>query len=128
MSIDGLPPFPYLITVLIAEAGRVELPLNVICLNAAMSVFARNGRWFEALELLTMMRDRARLRDVVGVDDQSGLLGEPPPPEDSSSSLRLPDPDVITYNAAIAGGVGGEGHGCLLCVAVALYVSLVRRV
>ncbi|CAN0087565.1 unnamed protein product, partial [Scytosiphon promiscuus] len=99
------------VSVLIAEAGRVGLPLNVICLNAAMSVLARSGRWYEALDLLSKMRRRALLIDVgadaeqgkmklaggalLSRDADEGLAGAP-------SGLVLPEPDAITFNAAIS--------------------------
>ncbi|CAN0505960.1 unnamed protein product, partial [Ectocarpus sp. 12 AP-2014] len=94
---------------LIAEAGRVGLPLNVICLNAAMSVLARSGRWYEALDLLSMMRRGALLVDVDGGGDGSGAdqgtgFREPRVEREEASSstmLVLPEPDTITFNAAI---------------------------
>ncbi|CAM9569916.1 unnamed protein product [Ectocarpus sp. 4 AP-2014] len=110
---------------LIAEAGRVGLPLNVICLNAAMSVLARSGRWYEALDLLSMMRRGALLVDVDGGGGGSGAdqgMGFREPRvegEEASSSpmLVLPEPDTITFNAAITGGygTGGGGGGMTTC-------------
>lgn len=84
------------------------LPLNVICLNAAMSVLARSGRWHEALDLLTKMRRGAALRDV-GVSDsdakrnlrENPLVGREG--EGEGPVLFLPEPDTITFNAAISG-------------------------
>eukprot|EP00752_Nemacystus_decipiens_P002534 g2377.t1 len=96
------------VPVLIAEAGRVGLPLNVICLNAAMSVLARSGRWYEALDLLTKMRRGAALRDVAVTDSdrQGGSLGGNPVVERGTGGgkpvLFLPEPDTITFNAAIS--------------------------
>ena len=88
------------------------LPLNVICLNAAMSVLARSGRWYEALDLLTKMRRGAALRDV-GVADpaQGGNLGDNPLVEREGEGAKrpvlfLPEPDTITFNAAISGESG----------------------
>lgn len=92
------------------------LPLNVICLNAAMSVLARSGRWYEALDLLSKMRRRALLVDV-GADAEQGkrkpaggaLLARDAEEEEEEgvagapSGLVLPQPDAITFNAAISG-------------------------
>lgn len=104
-------------TGLIAEAGRVGLPLNVICLNAAMSVLARSGRWYEALDLLSMMRRGSLLVDVdgggSGADQGTGFREPRVEGEEASSStmLVLPEPDTITFNAAITGGYGTGGGG-----------------
>ncbi|CAN0259287.1 unnamed protein product, partial [Hapterophycus canaliculatus] len=96
---------------LIAEAGRVGLPLNVICLNAAMSVLARSGRWYEALDLLSKMRRRALLVDVGADAGQGkvhlaggGLLTRNAEEGEAGASpeLVLPEPDAITFNAAIS--------------------------
>lgn len=97
--------------VLIAEAGRVGLPLNVICVNAAMSVYARNGRWYEALDLLHKMREQQSLRNVRNIG--SSRVGTSEEAEEASAHykaegmeqrpLTLPLPDAITYNVAIRG-------------------------
>lgn len=83
------------------------LPLNVICLNAAMSVLARSGRWYEALDLLTKMRRGAALTDVGLADsDQERTPRENPLREgggEMKPALLLPEPDTITFNAAISG-------------------------
>lgn len=104
--------------------------MNVICLNAAMSVFARSGRWYEALDLLGKMRRGALLSEVAGGADQGRIMREPRAEMvagsawASSSLLPLPEPDEITFNAAISGectrrrvgfrwGEGGGGRGCI---------------
>lgn len=104
-------PPPPLKQDLVAEAGRVGLPLNVICLNAAMSVLARSGRWYEALDLLAKMRRGAPLRDVgVADSEQARSPWKHPPAEREGEGagaeqpvLFLPKPDTITFNAAISG-------------------------
>lgn len=59
-----------------------------------MSVLAKSGRWLEALNLLDKMRRGTLLVEVGDGGDGNG---------EKRSSLTLPVPNDITYNAAING-------------------------
>lgn len=77
-----------------------------------MSVYARNGRWYEALDLLHKMREQQSLRNVRNIG--SSRVGTSEEAEEASAHKdeaermkqrpqTLPLPDTITYNVAIRG-------------------------
>lgn len=82
------------------------LPLNVICLNAAMSVYARSGRWYESLALLAKMRDGVLLTEV-GVQNNNHHNQQ----QGQRRRRRREEPRDAGVGGVGAGGKSGTGMG-----------------